>query len=95
VRGSVVKRGSSYSVKIELDRDPVTNRRRQKWHSGYRTKREAERARIELLAAVDSGGYIDASRQTVADYLEEWMKAKRAGLKPTTASAYGDSIRAL
>lgn len=94
MRGSVVKRGSSYSVKIELDRDPVTNRRRQKWHSGYRTKREAERARVELLANVDSGTYIDASRQTVAEYLAEWQKAKRSGLKPTTAAAYEDSIRA-
>ena len=44
MRGSVVKRGNGYSVVVELDRDPITNKRRQKWHSGYRTKREAERA---------------------------------------------------
>jgi len=26
MRGSVVKRGDSYSVVVELDRDPVTNK---------------------------------------------------------------------
>lgn len=35
MRGSVVKRGAGYSVVVELDRDPVTGKRRQKWHSGY------------------------------------------------------------
>ena len=37
MRGSVVRRGAGYSVVVELDRDPVTGRRRQKWHSGFRT----------------------------------------------------------
>ena len=44
MRGSVVKGGNGYSVVVELDRDPVTDKRRQKWHSGFRTKRDAERA---------------------------------------------------
>ena len=44
MRGSVVKRGDGYSVVVELDRDPVTNKRRQKWHSGYRTKASGEGA---------------------------------------------------
>jgi hypothetical protein len=41
MRGSVVKRGNGYSVVVELDRDPITGKRRQKWVSGYRTKRDA------------------------------------------------------
>lgn len=44
MRGSVVKNGSRYFVKIELDPDAQTGKRRQKWHSGFRTKKEAERA---------------------------------------------------
>lgn len=50
MRGSVVKKGTRWYVKIELDPDAGTGRRRQKWHSGYSTKREAERARIDLLS---------------------------------------------
>lgn len=94
MRGSIVKRGAGYSVEIELDRDPVTGKRRQKWHSGYATKREAERARVDLLAKLDSGGYVQPARQTLADFLLEWMDARRSGLKPTTEAAYGDVIRA-
>jgi hypothetical protein len=31
VRGSTVKRGNGYSLVLELDKDPATGRRRQKW----------------------------------------------------------------
>lgn len=55
MRGSVIKRGKSWSVVVELPPDPETGKRRQRWHSGYRTRKEAERARIELLSIVDSG----------------------------------------
>lgn len=66
MRGSVVKKGDRYYVKIELDADPGTGRRRQKWHSGYKTKREAERARVDLLSRFDRGEYVEPSQQTLA-----------------------------
>jgi integrase len=53
MRGSVLKKGDRWYVKIELDPDPATGRRRQKWHSGFRTRRDAERARIDLLSKFD------------------------------------------
>ena len=43
--GSVVQKpkGSGrWYVVVELDRD-ANGQRRQKWHSGYRTRREAEK----------------------------------------------------
>ena len=64
MRGSVVKKGDRWYVKIELDPDPLTGRRRQKWHSGYRTKRDAERARVDLLSKFDRGEYVEPSHQT-------------------------------
>jgi hypothetical protein len=48
VRGSIIKRGDSYSIVLDLGRGP-DGRRIRKWHSGYKTK-EAERARVDLLA---------------------------------------------
>lgn len=94
MRGSVVKRGAGYSVKIELNRNPVTGKRQQKWHSGYRTKKEAEKARVDLLAKLDHGVYVAPAKQTLADFLLEWMDARATSLKPTTAAAYADIIRA-
>lgn len=61
MRGTVIKRGKAWSVVLDLGRDHTGNRIRR-WHSGYRTRKDAERARIELLNRVDQGTYVAASR---------------------------------
>jgi integrase len=93
MRGSVVKKGDRYYVKIELDADPATGRRRQRWHSGYRTKREAERARVDLLSKLDRGEYVEPSHQTLADFLEDWLRAIEPTLRPSTFDSYSRNVR--
>jgi integrase len=89
MRGSIIKRGSRYSVVVELDRDPLTGRRRREWHSGYRTKRDAETARVEILGRLQRGEYVAPSKLTVAQYLtDEWLPAIRASLRPSTYESY-------
>jgi integrase len=91
MRGCIHKRkgASTYSVVIELGRDPETGKRRQKWHSGYKNKKEAERALTELLGSVQQGTYVEPSRITVAQFLREiWLPDKEASLRPST---YQDS----
>ena len=88
MRGTVIKRGSSWSVVIDLGRDG-TGRRVRKWHSGYRTKMEAERARTELLSQVDRGSYVPPTKLTLGTFLtQEWLPAKRATVKETTLASY-------
>jgi len=43
---------------IELGPDLVTGKRRKKWHSGYRTLKEAKAARVELLSQFASMTYV-------------------------------------
>ena len=93
MRGSVVKRGKSYSVVVELDRDPVTEKRRQKWHSGYRTKREAEAALAELVGTVNRGTYVAKSRQTVAAFTAEWLAAIKPTVRPATHYSYERNLK--
>ena len=93
MRGSVVKKGSQWYVKIELDPDSATGRRRQKWHSGYKTKREAERARVDLLSKFDRGAYVEPSHQTVADFLSDWLKAIEHTVRPSTFDSYERNVR--
>jgi integrase len=93
VRGSVVKKGDRYYVKIELDPDPATGRRRQKWHSGYRTKREAERARVDLLSRFDRGEYVEPSHETLGEFLEEWLRAIEPTVRPSTFDSYSRNVR--
>ena len=47
--------------------------RRQEFHTGYETKKEAEQELAKVLAALASGGHIEPSKQLVVDFLrEEW-----------------------
>jgi len=88
VRGSVIKKGTRWYVKIELDSDPHTGRRHQKWHSGFRTKREAEKARVDLLSKFDRGEYVEPSQQTLGEYLIDWLRAIEHTVRPSTFDSY-------
>jgi integrase len=93
MRGSVVKRGASYSVVVDLDRDPATGKRRQKWHSGYRTRRDAERALAEMVDAVNRGSYVPKTRQTVGEFATEWLAAITPTVRPATHYSYKRNLR--
>ncbi len=93
MRGSVVRKGNRYYVKIELDADPSTGGRRQKWHSGYRTKREAERARVDLLSKFDRGEYVEPSHQALGEFLADWLKAIEPTVRPSTFDSYSRNMR--
>lgn len=93
MRGSVVKKGARYFVKIELDPDPLTGKRRQKWHSGFSTKREAERARVDLLSKFDRGEYVEPTHQTLAEFLTEWLTAIEHTVRPSTFDSYQRNVR--
>lgn len=93
MRGSVIKKGAHWYVKIELDPDPLTGRRRQKWHSGFPNKRAAERARIDLLSKVDRGEYVEVSKQTIAEFLTDWLAAIEPTVKPSTHDSYSRNMR--
>jgi integrase len=93
MRGSVKKRGAGYSVIIELERDPVTGKRRQKWHSGYPTKRAAERALAEMVNSVHSGTFVELTNETVGEYLAQWLTAIEPTIRPATHYSYSRNIR--
>jgi len=93
MKGSIVKRGKSYSVVIDAGRDE-NGKRVRRWHSGIRTKREAEALRVELLSAQAGGTYIAPNRLTVREFVEqEWLPSIDAAvaggsMKPNTAYSY-------
>jgi integrase len=93
MRGSVVKRGAGYSVVVELDRDPVTGKRRQKWHSGYPTKRAAERALAEMVTSVHQGTYVEPSKQTLGEHLGGWLAAIEPTVRAATHYSYARNLR--
>ena len=59
MRGSVVKRGRTWSYVVDVGRDPESGRRRQRWKGGFATERGPRELR-RTLDAVDAGEVANA-----------------------------------
>lgn len=94
-RGHLRKRAEdSWSLVVELDRDPSTGKRRQKWHTVRGTKREAEKRLAELLVEADRGQLGSSPKMTVADFLEHWLKDHaEANTSPKTFTRYRGIVK--
>jgi integrase len=91
-RGTVIKRGSTYSVVLDLGRGP-DGKRIRKWHSGYRTKKDAQQAQDELLAALGRGAYVEPSKRTMGAFLrEDWLPGLRAQVRPSTWAEHRSKV---
>ncbi len=93
MRGSVVKRGKTWSYVVDVGRDRRSGRRRQRWKGGFATKREAEQALGRALAAVGAGEVVDSGSLTVGAFLDEWLAGHAPSLKPSTAKSYREIVQ--
>ena len=76
MRGHLKKRAKgSWSVVIDLGRDPATNKRKQQWVTVRGTKKDAEKKLAELQHQMDTGAFVKPSRLTVGDFLREWLQS--------------------
>ena len=93
MRGHIRKRGGTWAVVVDIGRDQ-NGRRQQKWHSGFRTKREASEALTEILGQLSTSQYVSPSKLTVRRFLEdEWLPAIRSSLRPLTFESYEGNVR--
>ena len=81
MKGSIVRRGSKWAV--ILDTKDERGGRRRKWHSGYKTKKEAEAACAGLITAINTGTYSEPSKIIVTMYVRDRIEQWRAGGKVT------------
>ncbi len=64
-------------------------RRRQKWHGGFRTRREAEAARAKLVTELNTGSYVVPGRTTLEEWIRDsWLPMTEPRVKPTTFHSY-------
>jgi integrase len=77
----------------ELLERPVLQRRRE-WHSGYRTKGEANKALTAMLGDVDRGVHVEPSALTVREFAEgTWIRSLESGnLRESTVEMYRRSM---
>ncbi len=93
-RGSILKRGGSWSIVVDCGSDSVTGQRKRKWISGFATKRDAERKLTEILHQLDQGLSVDYSKLRVNEYLESWLRdVVVVRNRPRTVESYTVIVR--
>ncbi len=92
-RNNVRKRGRTWTYYVYL---PTSDGgRRQVSKGGFRTRRDAEAARIQLLNSINSGTFVRPDRVTVRRFLEdEWLPSQRPPtLEESTHRSYARYLR--
>lgn len=94
MKGHIRQRGKdAWAIVLYLGTD-AHGKKRQKWHTVHGSKKDAERELRRLLHEMDTGSYVEPSKMTVGDFLEQWLSTYVA--TQTTASTqrrYAGSIR--
>jgi integrase len=92
-RGHLRKRGKRWSIVLDAG-ETEDGRRRQKWYSGFKTEKEASIKLTELLHQLDTGTYVQPSKETVATFLRRWLDDyARGNVAPRTFEGYEHIIR--
>ena len=74
MRGSIVKRSKdSWTIILNLGRDPATGKRKQQWLSVKGSKKFAEKKLAELHHQLDTGDYIKPDKVTLGSFLVQWL----------------------
>lgn len=85
--GSIIKRGTKWAFVIEVGRDEE-GKRKQKWFSGYRKRKDAYDAMIEKEDEINKGKFVEPSKETLKTYMNKWFENKKTQIRPSTARTY-------
>jgi len=92
IEGVDTRRGrSSWRLKFDIDKDPVTGKRRCRTVTVRGKRQEAEVELARLLNDAHKGTLVDASKVTVEAYLWGWLDGKH-GLSPVSVERYREII---
>ncbi|MGP8956908.1 Arm DNA-binding domain-containing protein, partial [Enterobacter mori] len=75
-------------IVIDIGPDPETGKRRQKWFSGYKTKKEAQADVAKKITELNEGTFIEPSKVTLKDYLNHWLEIKSMSIEKSTFAGY-------
>ena len=94
IKGHLKQRSAgSWSIILEMGRDPETGKRHQRWVTFRGTKRKAQEELDRLKAEAINGGFVEPHRLTVSDYLDRWSAEYAASrVSGTTFQRYRSII---
>lgn len=83
----------SWLLRVDIDRDPVTGKRRQMSRVVHGTRRQAERELDDFKIEIRSRGPVTSS-MTLTDLFERWLTTlTKSGRKRTSVSVYNTRLR--
>lgn len=90
MKGHIAKKGNKYYIVVDM-KDEAGNRKR-KWLSGpdggFEKKRQAELAMPDILKSFMNSTYVEPTKKTFGELLEEWLKDKKPVVKHGTWKSY-------
>jgi integrase len=91
--GHIRARGKgAWGLKFDVRSD--TGERKTRYATVHAGKREAQRKLTELLDKANKGTLLEPSKETLADYLERWLRDWAAiNVSPKTGERYGQLLR--
>jgi len=87
MRGSISKKGDIYYFILDVGYD-ANGKRKQKWFKGTANKKATERLMTEKISEINKGEFIEPSEEKLGDFLDTWLKTKKAKLKDSTYITY-------
>jgi integrase len=96
MKGHIKQRSKgSWTLWVDLGRDPETGKRKQQTFTVRGSKKDAERELRAMLTRIEGGAHVKPARMTLREYLEGWLRDYVAtNTAPSTADGYSDIIRA-
>jgi len=86
-RGCIVKRGKSYAIKYRVDG-------KQKWKTIGPSKKEAERALVELMRRIHRAEYQEAEEIAFKDFAQKWLEDHaKPRVRIATFEGYRDMLK--
>lgn len=67
---------------MDVGRDPITGKRKQKTKGGFKRKKDAQAAMHKLLVEINDNNYVEPSKETFTEFIESWFTGhyqKRVG----------------
>jgi integrase len=90
MKGTIIKRSeNSYRIKVSLGKDLTTGKYKAYFETVKGTKADSQRRLRELLTQLDKGIFIKPTKETLANYLNSWLKDyAKPNCAPRTFESY-------
>lgn len=92
MKGHLRKRGqNSWAIVVDLPRTS-DGKRRRKWHTFKGTKGAAEAEMAKIVHQMQVGDYVEPARQTVTEYLRQWLGFSQTRVSAKTFERYREIV---